>query len=303
MTVPDEEKADIRAIDLTRDGEHRWSGPKVPRHPGLTAEQFLSDYVNRLLPVVVPNAVSGWPALTRWTPEWFAENYGSMPIGMGVDATIRDVVALIDDMTAERQLYARNIALNGFRPDLSADISPSPPHLAVENWLQSRFLKIVAPGRFGGEVFIGPAEARFPYLHWDSSHVHANFFMIHGVKEIVLFAPDQAPFLYPVTTDTRLDQHSMVSDVYEPDLEQFPKFSAAQGTILRFEPGDHLFVPGGWWHAIRSLTPSISIVHKMADASNWEQIADDYPQRFSRFNPPRPVSRLYLRAVGAALGR
>ncbi len=281
----------------------RWSAPAVERRVGLSSDEFLDEYVSEGRPVVIPNAVDSWDAMGKWTPEWFGNNYGDLRIAGADGPTLAEVVAAIDDDSLDSNYYARNLSLTELDSQLLADVSPLPEHVTADNWLRSRLLPALPRERFGGELFIAPVEMRYPYLHWDGSHVHANFFMIHGTKEIALFNPDQSNWLYPVPGATKVNHRSDINDVYDPDLDRFPLYEKAQGTLVTIEPGDHLFIPGGWWHTVRSPTPSISIVVKMANASNWPAVQADFPQRFRERSLGRVVSSVYLRGVGAWLGR
>jgi hypothetical protein len=48
-------------------------------------------------------------------------------------------------------------------------------------------------------------------------------------------------------------------DVEAPDLGRFPLFAHATPHEAVLGPGDMLYIPRGWWHYVRSLTPSMSI--------------------------------------------
>lgn len=50
-------------------------------------------------------------------------------------------------------------------------------------------------------------------------------------------------------------------DAEAPDLDKFPKFADAAGKcfVCVLSPDDSLFIPKGWWHHVRSLTPSFSL--------------------------------------------
>ncbi|MGI9605139.1 MAG: cupin-like domain-containing protein [Acidimicrobiales bacterium] len=286
-----------------KSAERRWSAPPVERRRDLDTEEFLDEYVAKSRPVVVPGAVTSWSAIDKWTPEWFGANYGDLRIAGDDGPTLAEVVEAIDDKSLDSSYYARNLNLSSLDARLLADVQPMPETVTIDNWLQSRLLPALPTERFGGELFIAPVEMRYPYLHWDGSHVHANFFMIHGTKEIAIFNPDQTSYLYPVPGATNVNHRSALDDVYDPDLERFPLFDQAVGTLVIIEPGDHLFVPGGWWHTVRSATPSISIVVKHANASNWHHIEKEFPQRFRKWSPARHLSAAYLRVVGAWLAR
>merc|ERR1719171_3281927 len=44
-------------------------------------------------------------------------------------------------------------------------------------------------------------------------------------------------------------------DVHHPDLAAFPEFKKAEGFEVTLEPGDLLFFPSMWWHAVENLEP------------------------------------------------
>lgn len=48
-------------------------GNYVPRVSSLTSVEFLRDYISSNKPVIVTNATSHWPALTRWTRDYLIE--------------------------------------------------------------------------------------------------------------------------------------------------------------------------------------------------------------------------------------
>ena len=103
--------------------------------------------------------------------------------------------------------------------------------------------------------WIGPKSA-LTGLHFDLDSV-AFLHQVVGRKEIWLFPPDQTEFLYP---NERYEPGGRTAAVnpFEPDLVRFPEFEHAQGLYMVLEPGDALFVPSRWWHAVRSLDVTVS---------------------------------------------
>jgi len=92
-------------------------------------------------------------------------------------------------------------------------------------------------------------------LHQDSIH---NFFIqLKGVKEFVLFAPEDRSYLYPAE-DSQLSHESQIR-LSNPDLSRFPLFAKATSFYCRLEPGDLLYLPPKWWHEVRTIENSISI--------------------------------------------
>lgn len=91
-----------------------------------------------------------------------------------------------------------------------------------------------------------------------------------GHKTVWLAPPDLKECMYPYPMSSPSDSlavsPSMMNtsrvDVFAPLNSEFPDFQdqaipkALQG---RLEPGDLLFIPPGWWHAMRSETTSFSV--------------------------------------------
>lgn len=92
--------------------------------------------------------------------------------------------------------------------------------------------------------------------HYD---VHRNIAcVVAGKRRFTLFPPEQIANLYPgpILGAPGGVPISLV-DIWNPDFDSFPGYAdaleAAQETIL--EPGDAIYVPGLWWHAVESLEP------------------------------------------------
>jgi hypothetical protein len=60
--------------------------------------------------------------------------------------------------------------------------------------------------------------------------------------------------------DATLSQGNVSAvDVEHPDLGAHPAFAGAHHYDVLLGPGDGLFIPKGWWHYVRALTPSWSL--------------------------------------------
>lgn len=82
--------------------------------------------------------------------------------------------------------------------------------------------------------------------------------VVAGRRRFTLFPPDQLPNLYvgPMELTPAGTPISMV-DLADPDFDRFPRFAqameAAQSAEL--QPGDAIYIPFHWWHAVDSLEP------------------------------------------------
>jgi hypothetical protein len=90
--------------------------------------------------------------------------------------------------------------------------------------------------------------------HWDLPQNLAC--VIAGRRRFTLFPTDQIQNLYVGPLDLTLaGQPISLVDIDAPDLDRFPRFAealdAAHGAELG--PGDALYIPSLWWHAVASL--------------------------------------------------
>jgi hypothetical protein len=86
-------------------------------------------------------------------------------------------------------------------------------------------------------------------------------------------------------------------------LEQFPQFAKARAIDFVLEPGEFVFIPGGWWHATKLLSPSISITVTTANTSNWRNIVREFKAELKPGHPylAGPYS-MFLRGIGVWKG-
>src|SRR3954471_5709471 len=83
-------------------------------------------------------------------------------------------------------------------------------------------------------------------------------------RRFTLFPPDQIVNLYmgPLELTPAGTPISLV-DPDAPDLERFPRFAEAAklGQSATLDPGDAIYIPFHWWHAVASLDPVSAFVN------------------------------------------
>ena len=90
---------------------------------------------------------------------------------------------------------------------------------------------------------------------------------VAGYKYLRLYNRQQTSLLYvdnhqhssSAKSATRAQRNISAVNVEDPDLQQHPKFAAAQFTDCILAPGEMLFIPAKYWHYVRSLSPAVSI--------------------------------------------
>jgi len=48
----------------------------IPRIPAPSAAAFESDFVQASRPVILQGAIADWPAMTKWSLEYFTREFG-----------------------------------------------------------------------------------------------------------------------------------------------------------------------------------------------------------------------------------
>ncbi|MEO8455719.1 MAG: cupin-like domain-containing protein [Sphingomicrobium sp.] len=90
--------------------------------------------------------------------------------------------------------------------------------------------------------------------HWDLPQNLAC--VVAGRRRFTLFPTDQIANLYVGPLDfTLAGQATSLVDVDAPDLNRYPRFAEALEAAQTAElgPGDALYIPSLWWHAVASL--------------------------------------------------
>ncbi|MEM7360030.1 MAG: cupin-like domain-containing protein [Pseudomonadota bacterium] len=128
----------------------------------------------------------------------------------------------------------------------AAEVEEALPGFTGENAMPLLAPEIRPTLWMGNQALVAP--------HYD---VHDNIAcVVMGERTFTLFPPEQISNLYigPTLNAPGGVPISMV-DLNNPDLETYPRFAdalaAAQQATL--QPGDAIFIPTPWWHAVQSL--------------------------------------------------
>jgi lysine-specific demethylase 8 len=212
-------------------------------------------------PVVVSGAMAGWPAMERWTNEYLKEKVGARmvrPSKAHAGTHLYDPKKKVIDTSSPMKLAEYiDLLAGGTISDGQLYAAAFPIKTALpELWGDVRFPSFVDEDRYTAVNFwFGPGN-NFTPLHYDASD---NFLtQIRGKKQVILCPPRAIAHVYPFPF-TYVCHHISRVNVASPDLSQFPSYERADRALVELGPGDMLFIPFYWWHAVWGIDQNMSI--------------------------------------------
>ncbi|HLP35080.1 MAG TPA: cupin-like domain-containing protein [Amoebophilaceae bacterium] len=216
--------------------------------------EFRDTYYKRR-PVIFKGLAQSWEA-SEWDLGFFEKAYGTNMVSIQIKEELTgSLQGPVRTVCIHQSLkeYIQAIQQNGIQAGYLNQCNLLQVYPVLQRSLHfpafysSKLLTIT-------NLWIGPQGTKSK-LHYDSDH---NLFaQLYGKKLVTLINPDQSEKCYPINR-TWYDGYSNI-DVLNPDLETYPLFNDVVLFQTVLKPGDVLYIPQGWWHDIRSLTPSISV--------------------------------------------
>lgn len=272
----------------------------IDRRNRLTYQEFVDQYLMPQKPVIITDGVKEWPALGKWTPQFFKTYHADKLVTAGGNRMrLGEFIDLVLASTPEKPCpYLHAVFIRQGFQEIAQDILPElkytlPRSIAEPPDGRQDQSRVGIP-----ELLICGRGGRFN-LHYDSLHMLGFVTQLYGDKEFIVFPPSDSKYLYPKEDNPKF---AHVDNPFAPDLERFPLFAEATPCRFVLRPGETIFNPAGWWHATRMLTPSIATVISTVNASNWQAFSDDLGR--PRDDIPRPITaalRAYLSVLGVAL--
>ncbi len=226
----------------------------IPRVKNITKEVFLRDYYKPQKPVVIERFIEDWPAFTKWNLDYMKSVAGDKVVPLYDDRPVdykdgfnephakmkmSDYVDLLKREPTRYRIFLWNILKE--IPQLQNDFSYPDFGLRLMKGLPMLF--------FGGED-------SYTFMHYDIDLANIFHFHFEGKKEIILFDQKQNGYLYKVP-------HSLITrediDFSNPDLDKWPALKYAKGYKTYLNHGEVLYMPEGYWHYMKYVTPGFSM--------------------------------------------
>ena len=220
----------------------------------ISKKDFINNYFKPQKPVVIERFIDDWPAYTKWSLEYMKKVAGDKTVPLYDDrpvdykdgfnqphATMKmsEYVDLLKKEPTKFRIFLWNILKEV--PVLQKDFSFPDFGLRLMKGLPMLF--------FGGKD-------SYTFMHYDIDFANIFHFHFEGKKQCILFDQQQNKYLYKIPNSliTREDIHFS-----NPDIKKWPALKNAKGYITHLEHGNTLYMPEGYWHYMRNITPGFSM--------------------------------------------
>lgn len=231
-------------------------------------EDFQKYFMDQERPVKIAGALEHWPAMQKWSLDYFQQNFGDEIIGVecfepgqrgpghnspqGYVKNLRfqelklgDLIQILHD----KPEYMYYMASHPFRktfPGLRDDLCVHP--------YVKRHIQHIPGAHMDSYLWIGPKGTHTP-MHIDPM---PNFLtQVVGRKRVYLFPPEQASKNLYIGEFERATFSPV--DLENPDFDKYPNFRYCTPYEVIIEPGESLHIPRNWGHCVMSMDVSISV--------------------------------------------
>ena len=217
----------------------------IPRVKSISKGDFIENYYKKQRPVLIENLAKDWPAYKKWNLDYIQSLAGDQVVPLynneptkgrqnsvvpAKKMKLYDYIEILKNKPTDLRMFFYNVLQK--MPELTKDFSY--PDIGL------KFFKKLPVMFFGGK-------GSKVLAHYDMDLADLVHFHFHGTKNVTLFAPDQAKFLYKVPFTV----HNLeVIDMDNPDFEKYPALQLAEGMHVEMKHGDALYMPSGFWHYI-----------------------------------------------------
>ena len=214
----------------------------------------MKNYFKPQKPVVIERFIEDWPSYKKWNLEYMKTIAGDKIVPLYDDRPVdykdgfneahakmkmSDYVDLLKSEPTKYRIFLWNILKEV--PQLQNDFTYPDFGIKVMKSLPMLF--------FGGQN-------SHTFMHYDIDLANILHFHFEGKKRCILFHQKQNDYLYKIP-------HSLITrediDFSNPDFEKWPALKKAKGWQCELNHGEVLYMPEGYWHYMKYLTPGFSM--------------------------------------------
>lgn len=186
-----------------------------------------------------------------WSLDRLAQEYGTIPLRVR-SANQRETVAEFIDRVKSADLIHDRIIEGHTKAYTEGCFLPEPMH---NDFLPTHFTR---DDYIDPQIWLGSVPVNVPASSLHHDPLDGFLYQLMGRKKILLYAPDQAPYLYPMKAYNHYQPCWVKPEA--ADYSRFPEFARAREIEVTLYPGELLVQPAGWFHAVYCLdSPTFSV--------------------------------------------
>lgn len=233
----------------------------IERRKDLTLKEFKNYYVKYGVPVVLEGAAKDWDCVKKWSLEYFKNLHGDDKIirveieKLGFPYEETTLGNVIDNIRSGGSKYYRFYPLLERHPEHLKDFD--------YKWLRDRRNPLTWFEAF--QVFIG-GNGSLTNLH--NANQGNLFVQVYGEKEWVLYSHYYSVVIDPdpvrnVYRNAPTKEGEGPFDPFKPNYEgSYKLFKYIDGYSVHLNPGDVLWNPPFYWHAVKNVSDSIGVGYR-----------------------------------------
>lgn len=239
----------------------------IKEYSGIDRSQFEQDIVQLDQPAVLRGFCKHWPAVKQaqgsihdFCDYLLSFDCGASAYTIAGEPEIAGRFFYTDDLSGVnfrraqvnfKSVLEQIVAMRDTRSPHAIAIQSASVRNVLPNFDQSNTMTLL-PSSVAPTMWLGNRALVAP--HYDVSDNIAV--VVYGRRRFTLYPPEQVANLYvgPAMESPGGVPISLV-DINAPDYERFPNYKLAQAASMSalLEPGDAIFIPSPWWHAVESL--------------------------------------------------
>tara|TARA_B100001109_G_C18859103_1_gene473140 strand:+ start:898 stop:1959 length:1062 start_codon:yes stop_codon:yes gene_type:complete len=260
MTEGQRRKYYHRLLDSLKE---KGEGKVIPleRRKDLSLKEFKEQYLSKGKPVILEGAAKEWDCVKNWGLDYFKQLHGTDEIIVMDQKRMEDpyermtLADIIDGIKEGKGKYYRFYPLLEKHPEHILDFD--------YKWLRERRNPLTAFEAF--QVFIGGDGSLTPLHNANQCNL---FTQVVGEKKWMLYHPMHTAIIDPepvrnVYRSAPCRKEGLPFDPFEPNYEApYGLFKYIDSYSVHLKPGDVLWNPPFYWHAVKNVGDSIGVGYR-----------------------------------------
>lgn len=246
----------------------------------VSVDQFIDRYEIEGIPCVIKGVtmMEDWSATKNWELDKLKEKYGSRYFKVGEDddgyavkVKFKHFVKYLRNNTDDSPLYIFDSHFDSDKISMSLLSDYRVPSYFPDDFFSLVGEKKRPPYRW---FLVGPARSG-TCVHIDPLGTSAWNTVVSGCKRWVLFPPGTPKRIAKALEVIGKDEDDEAINYFVDFLPRLKaKYGAKTLGVVEFlqYPGDTVFVPGGWWHAVLNVEDSIAVTQNFCSRANFDKV-------------------------------